>query len=169
MIDILERHMARVNRLGDDPRVVLIRHQYVYALLWNTRYQEAAAMQRETSLIADRLGDNRSKAYAMTSEINVSTLIAPKPLDEFEILQKAAIRAATETSDPYIQTWTRFVIGWEEMYRGRKAARDWARELMQVGQQFKDPRSTGFGLWLLTWIALSRVPLPRRWSTANSH
>ena len=158
MIDILERHIARINRLGDDPRVVLIRHQYVYALLWNTRYQEAAAMQRETSLIADRLGDSRSKAYAMTSEINVSTLIAPKPLHEFEILQKAAIKAATETADPYIQTWARFVIGWEEMYRGRKAARDWARELMEVGQQFKDPRSTGFGLWLLTWIALSSSP-----------
>ena len=115
-------------------------------------------MQRETSLMADRLGDSRSKAYAMTSEINVSTLIAPKPLHEFEILQRAAIKAATETTDPYIQTWTRFVIGWEEMYRGRKAARDWAGELMQVGQKFKDPRSTGFGLWLLTWIALSSSP-----------
>ena len=33
-------------------------------------------------------------------------------------------------------------------------ARDAARELMQVGRLLNDPRSTGFGLDLLTWIAL---------------
>jgi hypothetical protein len=34
-------------------------------------------------------------------------------------------------------------------------ARASARELMQVGQQLNDPRSTGFGLALLTWIAVT--------------
>ena len=76
MIDVLERYLARIDRLGDDPRAVLIRHQYVFALLWNTRYREAAAMQRETSPMADRLGDSRSKAYALASEILVSTILA---------------------------------------------------------------------------------------------
>ena len=33
-------------------------------------------------------------------------------------------------------------------------ARDAARELMQVGRLLNDPRSTGFGLWLLSIIAL---------------
>jgi hypothetical protein len=33
-------------------------------------------------------------------------------------------------------------------------AREAARELMQVGQLLNDPRSTGFGLGLFTWIAL---------------
>ena len=49
MIGTLERHLPRVDRLGDDPRAVLIRHQYVFALLWSTRYREGAAMQRELS------------------------------------------------------------------------------------------------------------------------
>ncbi len=155
MIDVLQRYLPRVDRLGDDPRAVLIRHQYVFALLWNTRFQEAAAMQRETSPIADRLGDSRSKAYSLTSEIHVSTMVAPKPLDEFETLKRKAIEAASATSDGYIQNWTRFVIGWEQMHRElMNDARESARELMQVGRLLSDPRSTGFGLALLTWNAL---------------
>ena len=150
MIDVLERYLARIDRLGDDPRAVLIRHQYVFALLWNTRYREAAAMQRETLPMADRLGDSRSKAYALAGEILVSTIVAPKPLNEFEILKREAIKAASDTTDAYIQSWTRFVIGWEEMHRGRmNDARDAARELMQVGRLLNDPRSTGFGLGIV--------------------
>ena len=34
-----------------------------------------------------------------------------------------------------------------------KDARDLAHELMQVGRLLNDPRSTGFGLNLLSWIA----------------
>jgi len=155
LIDVLKRYLPRIDRLGDDPKVVLIRHQYVIALLWNTRNREAAAMQRETSSIANRLGDSRSKAYSLTGEILVSTLIAPKSLDEFGTLKREAIKAASETPDAYIQNWTRFVIGWEELYRGRiNDAREAARELMQVGRVLNDPRSTGQALAVLTWIAL---------------
>ena len=112
-------------------------------------------MQRETSPMADRLGDSRSKAYSLAGEIFVSTIVAPKPLHEFEILKREAIKAASDTTDAYIQNWTRFVIGWEELHRGRmNEARDAARELMQVGRRLNDPRSTGLGLNLLTWIAL---------------
>src|SRR4029077_9839961 len=120
---------------------------YVVALIWNTRYQEALAVQRETSPMATRLGDSRSKAYSLAGEIHASTMIAPKTLEEFQILKDEAIKAASETIDAYIHNWTRFVIGWEEFHRGRMIeARDIAHELMRVGQQLNDPRSTGFGL-----------------------
>lgn len=155
LIDVIKRYLARIDRLGDDPRAVLIRHQYVFALLWNTRHREAAAMQRESWPIADRLGDSRSKAYALAGEIHVATVVAPKSLNEFETLKREAINAASDTTDAYIQNWTRFVIGWEEFHRGRmNHARDSARELMRVGGLLNDPRSTGLGLALLTWIAL---------------
>ena len=80
MIGILERYLPRIDRLGDDVRAVLIRHHYVFALVWNTRYREAAAVQRETLPIAERLGDSRSRAYSLTSELLVSTTAAPKAL-----------------------------------------------------------------------------------------
>jgi len=33
-IDVLTRYLSRTDRLGDDSRVVLIRHHYVWALVW---------------------------------------------------------------------------------------------------------------------------------------
>jgi hypothetical protein len=128
-IRVLRRHLARVDRLGDDPRAILIRHLYVFALAWSARYREAALLQEETSPIANRLGDSRSKAYSLAGEITVSTMIAPKPLAEFEKLKNDAIKAASDTTDSFIQSWIRFVIGWEEFHRGRIShARDspWA-------------------------------------------
>jgi class 3 adenylate cyclase/tetratricopeptide (TPR) repeat protein len=155
MISVLERYLARIDSRGDDPRTVLIRHHYVFALLWNARYREAAAVQKATSQITSHLKDSRSKAYTLAGEIQVSTIVEPKQLDEFEAIKREAIKAASTSADAYIQSWMRYVIGWEEIHRGRmNEARDSARELMRVGRTLNDPRSTGLGLALLTWIAL---------------
>jgi hypothetical protein len=155
IIEILERYLSRIDRLGDDGRAVLIRHHYVVALIRNFRFRQAATVQRYTSSLAERTGDSRSKAYSLAGEILVSTMVAPIPLNEFNALKKEALVAASDTADAHIQNWTRFVIGLEEMTRGRiNEARDAARELIHVGQGLKDARSTGFGLWLLSWIAL---------------
>jgi len=47
LIGIFERYAARIARIGDDPRAVLIRHQCAFALVRSTRFREAAAMQPE--------------------------------------------------------------------------------------------------------------------------
>ena len=154
-IRVLGRYLTRVDRLGDDPRAVLIRHQYVIALIWSARYREAASMQEATSPIANRLGDSGSKAYSLAGEIHVSTMIGPKPFTEFEKLKNEAIKTVSDTTDVYIQSWIRFVIGWQEFHRGRIThARNSARELMQVGRTLGDPRPIGLGLALLTIIAM---------------
>jgi class 3 adenylate cyclase/tetratricopeptide (TPR) repeat protein len=155
IIEVVERYLARIDRLENDARVVLIRHQYVFALLCSARFQEAAA-QQQTLRIANRLSDSRSKAYAFASEIFVSTFVAPKRPHELETLKSEAVEAATDTADAYIQNWTRYVIGWEEAHRGRmNKAREAARELMQLGQRLNDPRSTALGLSLLGIVALA--------------
>src|SRR5262249_16776501 len=92
MIVVLRRFLPRIDRLGSDSRAVLLRHHYVLALIFNTRYREAAAVQQETSVIAERIGDRRSKAYSLAGEILVSW-IAPKSLDQFERLKREAIDA----------------------------------------------------------------------------
>ena len=156
LIDVVERYLARIDRLGDDPRAVRIRHQYGFTLAWNTRYRDAAIMQRETALIADRLGDSTSKAYSLANEIFISTVIAPKTTHEFELVKSQALKAASDSADPYIQNWTRYVIWLEELHRGRIGeARALTHELMQVGRQLNDPRSIGLGLGMLAGIANS--------------
>ena len=59
-IDLLEKFAAPIERLGDDPKAVILRHHSVFALIWNRKYKKAWAAQREASEIADRLKDNRS-------------------------------------------------------------------------------------------------------------
>jgi len=154
-IAVTERYLTRIARLSDDARAVLIRHNYVFALLWNTRYRLASEVQREARQMAGRLDDSRPKAYALASEILVSTLVAPRPPHEFETLKRDAIKAASDTADAYIQNWARFVVAWEEFHQGRvDDARESARALMQVGRRLDDPRSTGLGLCVLALIAL---------------
>ena len=123
-IDVLTRYLARIDRLGDDPRAVLIRILYVIALFMNARYREAAAMQRETSRMADRLGDAGSKAWALVNEIYVSTIVEPKPLHEFEILKTEAIKAASDATEAIIQKSARELDGllqvaWASSYSDR--------------------------------------------------
>jgi hypothetical protein len=35
MIEVLNRYLWRIERLGDDPKAVVIRHHYVFALMWS--------------------------------------------------------------------------------------------------------------------------------------
>jgi hypothetical protein len=152
-INVTARYLARVDRVADDPRAIIIRLYYIHALCYNLRYREAATVQQQCSLIAYRLSDSTSKMCALAGKIFVSTLIAPMPLHEFELLNREAIAAGTADAD--IHANLRAIIGWEEINRGRvNQARDSARELIQVGQSLNDPRSTGFGLRLLAFIAL---------------
>jgi hypothetical protein len=155
LIDTLERHLPRIDHLGDDPSALLIRTHYVGALANNARYRDAAAAQPKTLEMAYRLGDSKSKARALASEIWVSLIVDPKPLNSFEALKRETIDAASESADAYIQHGTGAALAWAELHKGRiNEARAAAREFMRVGQQLNDPRSTGLGLSILAWIAL---------------
>ena len=153
-ISVLGRYVARIQRLGDDPRVILIHYHYARALFLNARYREAAAMQNEILSMADRLGDSVSSAYALLGEMQITTIVAPKLRQNFEY-SKGAIDAAISAQDVYVKTEARLAICTEELSRGRTGcARDLALELLEFGRSLNDPRSIGEGLWLLSYIAL---------------
>ena len=155
LIDTLERHLPRMDRLGDDPTVPVIRSHYVIALAQNARYQDAAAAQRKTLEMAYRLGDSKSKAYALASEIWVSMIVDPKPLNSFEALKREAIETASESADAYIQNGAGVVVAFAEIHRGRiNEARAAAHEFMRIGRESNNPRSTGYGLAILACIAI---------------
>ena len=65
-------------------------------------------------------------------------MIEPKPLAAFETLCKEAIQVASETADYYIQSWMWFVIGWDEMHRGRAShAREAMRSLCNLVRRWQ--------------------------------
>jgi hypothetical protein len=155
VIEIFDRYSARVERLRDDPRAVLIRYGYAFALLFNARFRDASAVHQQMSNMAHRLGDNPSMACALTIETVVSLVLAPKSMEEFTKFKSETIKVVSDTQDPYIDTVARSFIAIEEASRGRmNDARDTARGLIQVGQQLNDPRSIGLGLNISAQIAL---------------
>jgi class 3 adenylate cyclase len=155
LVSTVERHLQRLDMLGDDPRSIRIRHQQVFALVWTARFREAETAQRSVSLMASRVDDDQSRAYSLAGEILVSTVVAPKSLDAFEAVARDAVAAASKTNDVYIQTWVQFVIGWDEFHRGRiHKARKAADELATAGERLGDPRATSEALALAAWIAL---------------
>jgi tetratricopeptide (TPR) repeat protein len=153
LIPIIERYRPRIDRLGNDRRVVLILHQRVISLVWTNRYREAAAAQDEISAMADRLDDDLSTAYSAAGAILTSWTNWPPRAERNEALSRTALLAAASTNDPFIQSWSRWVIALDALERGQPSeARSSALEMITIGQHSNDPRSVGFGLNCLAWI-----------------
>jgi class 3 adenylate cyclase/tetratricopeptide (TPR) repeat protein len=154
LIAIVERFRPRIERATDSHDRILIQHHYVLGLLWSARYREAEKIQSDLSAMAARLGDARSKAYAIASALHLSTFVTPYPIATFIELHREAIAAAED--DVYLQHFILAAAGWDELSRGRVAmAHQAAEELLAVGRQLKDPRSMGYAMALKAWIALT--------------
>jgi hypothetical protein len=147
---VVVRFQPRLTRLGDNPKRVLIQHHYVMALFGSGQYRDAEGAQAHLTGMAVRLGDARSKAYALGSEIVVSAIYSPKPIDVFETLSSAAVAAAACTDDRYVQAMVHGAVGWDEIHRGRiPKMHEAAEKLMAVGRRVNDP-----GMFLRAWADL---------------
>jgi tetratricopeptide (TPR) repeat protein len=156
VVDIADKFAARLHNLGDSTQTVLVVHQKVFALCFMTKFQTALAEQANIMRMVERLGDGRSRAYALSSEILISSAVAPKTLIELEPLVRAALEAASTTEDAYIGSVVRWVIAIDEIGRGRmRIAREIAEEMSAIGRHLNDPRPMGMGMGILGWIALA--------------
>jgi len=154
-IEIVEQFAPRLDRLGDHSYCVIIRHFQISALLCSGRYRQASELQRTLSQMSERLGDRWSRTYALLSALSVSTIFAPYPIDIFERLSREAIDAASNMNDAYLRN-AQQVVGWDDFHRGRiSRAHTAAEELMAMGRRMNDPRSTGLGMYLHAWAALT--------------
>ena len=154
-IEIVARFRPRLDRLGDEHICIIVHHHYVFALLSSARYREADTAQTKLSAMAERLENPRSLAYALATALHLSTLIAPKPIETFEALSFQAKSAAASGGEASLQIYLGWVVGWDEVHRGRIGkALESAEELLAVGRQKNDPRALGYGMWLRAWIAM---------------
>jgi predicted ATPase len=149
LTEIVARFMLRLDRLGADPKCILVQHHYVIALLWSGRYREAEKAQGNLTAMAARLHDAKSRAYALASAIHVWTITASNSVEVFDAVSREASTAASNVDDAYLQCFLRYVVGWKEMHHGRMTkAHEAAEDLMAVGRRMNDPRSIGFAMQL---------------------
>jgi class 3 adenylate cyclase len=156
VVEIIQRFGTRLNSLADSANTVSIAHQKVFGLCFMGSFQAALEEQSHINKMAGRLNDDRSIAYALSSQILVSSAVAPKSRQELAPLVKSALNAASRVQDAYIRSVVRWVIAIDELCRGRMtAARQIAEEMSEIGRDLKDPRPTGMAMGILGWIALT--------------
>lgn len=154
MIGLANEVLPRLNRIGDSRHHVLFLHHYVSCLVCNARYLEALRVQRELSAMAARLGDREAIAYALVSELSVSTYCAPMPSDAFEARRRETEAALADVNDAYLQNFFLATVGWDEVCRGRvDRAHAAADRLVAVGTAMNDPRALGYGTAMRALIA----------------
>jgi class 3 adenylate cyclase len=151
---IVERFKFRLDRLGANPSCVLVQHHYVFALCSTARLREAVTAQADLSVTAAKL-DERSRAYALVSAVQLSPYVRLYQADTFDSLSREALVAASKLNDPYLQFLTRSAIAIEESFRGRITnALKATEELVEVGRRANDPRSLGYGIAQRAMVAL---------------
>ena len=154
--ETVERFASRLDRLGDNASCILVQHQYVFAMILSMRYREAENAQSNLSAMAERLGDVKSSAYALASAVHLSPFIGQHAVDVFDALSREALNAASDLNDSYLQCFVRHAVAHDDFVRGRmKKAEEVAQELLTVGRQMNDPRSTGYGMVVRALVALA--------------
>ncbi len=149
MIGLVERVGPFLARAADTGDHVLFLHHHVSCLVANSRFHDALAVQRQLTAMARRVGDPKSIAYALVSELSVSTYcVRSAPLSNAEFAaRRAEIDAAlTRFDDPYLENFYFAMLGWNELTRGRvQGAREAAEQLVLHGAQRSDARALGYG------------------------
>ena len=154
------RHRRQVRRtaenLGDSTQTVLIVHQKVFALCFMNKFQAALAEQANITRMAERLGDDRSRAYALSSQILVSSAVEPKSPKTKSRLSKLLSR---QPRGPKTRTFAAWFAGSSPSMKSAaeecNAAREIAEEMSAIGRHLNDPRPRGMGMGILGWIALT--------------
>lgn len=155
MIEMAGEVRPILDRIGDGRHHVLFLHHYVACLVCNGRYLDALRVQQELSAMAARLGDPKSMAYALVSELAVSCYTAPMTNAAFEDRRRVADAALAGLDDAYLQNYYLANLGWNEVCRGRAArAGAGADRLVAAGVQMNDPRSLGYGMAMKALIAM---------------
>jgi class 3 adenylate cyclase/tetratricopeptide (TPR) repeat protein len=168
VVDIADTFAANIQNLGDSTQTVLILHQKVFSLCFMSKFQEALAEQANITRMAERLGDDRSRAYSLSGEILVSSAVAPRALSDQKSIVRSALKAASRTEDVYIRSVVHWVIAIDEIGRGRMSvARKIAEKMSKIGRQMNDPRPMGMGMGILGWIALTSDDYAKALSCAD--
>jgi hypothetical protein len=155
IIEVTTRFRPNLNRSGDSRHHVLILHHYISSLVWTARYRDALGVQQELSAMARRLGEPKSMAYALVSELHVSTYCAPISIEAFQAKRREAEAALTSVDDAYLHYFYSGILAWDEVNRGRiREARAAVERLMAIGVSMNDPRSVGYAAAMKAMIAI---------------
>jgi len=105
--------------------------------------------------MAERLGDDRSKAYARASWILSKCLLGQSSADEADRQIGLALAESQRVDDSYLHYLVLWSSAWDCFQRGlTDRGRAYSRELQERGRRLGDPRALAAGLGNLAWFDL---------------
>ncbi len=152
-IAVVERHMARLYGLNDLPQSVIVLSNYAGNLVLALRWREMGKHVEHCLAMAERLGDDRSKAYARANWIHAKCLVGESSRDEAE-RQIALARAESDrVDDAHLHFIVFWACAWDRFQRGlTDHGRDIAREFHERGRRTGDPRALSASLSFIAWF-----------------
>jgi tetratricopeptide (TPR) repeat protein len=145
-----------LHRLGDNRHHALFLHHYALCLLWSGRYLQGLKVQKDLTAMAKTLGDTETLAYALVTELTVSTYCAPLPTDVFVAKRLEAETALAGMDDAYLLNTLYNISSYDALCRGRIAeALKAAERAIDFGVSTNDPRGQGYGLAMKAIIAMT--------------
>lgn len=155
MLDLAIKVGPILEGVGDSHHRVLFLHHHSACLVWNGRYRDALEVQSELSAMAERLGDPRSMAYALVTELSVSCYCGRLSSEAFTVKRQKAETVLAGLDDAYLHNFFLAHVGWNAVSRGQVAeANQAADNMIVVGVSMNDPRSLGYGTAMKALIAM---------------
>ena len=166
---IVRQHLPRFDALGDLPQTVVMLSNYIFATLMNCEHTSAIPAAERALAMAERLGDDRSKAYARASIIMSKSMFAQLSQEEADHHRRLLVSESQHVDDAYLHGLVMFASTWDYLQRGHTdLARAGAIELRTYGQRRGDPRALGYCLAILGWVDVLTSVTMRHLSTAKN-
>ncbi|MBV8588639.1 MAG: AAA family ATPase, partial [Acetobacteraceae bacterium] len=150
---IAERYLSRLESMGDTSQLVFALTFYSLALGVADELVPAEAVAHRALETAERIGDDRARAYAAIALLSWSHPLRRYPLDVAQGMAERLLRDSMAAADNYAINGAYFCLSSEYVHRGLfKQARGWAYKLLDAGRERGDPRALGMAYWVLSWI-----------------
>jgi class 3 adenylate cyclase len=155
LVSVVDRHMTRLQGASDLPQTVIVLSNYVIAAMEMSRWHAMSKEAERSLAIAERLNDDRSKAYGRANWILAKCLLGQSSLKEAERQIEAALAESERVDDPHLQFLVLWACAWDCFQRGlTDRGREFGREMQERGRRRNDPRALAAGLWVIAWFDL---------------
>jgi len=157
---VATKFMPVVKQAGETPELVTAYYYQTLSLVQRFELRAAHTLMSEAIEVAERVGDERARAYARAGLLHCATRLGLDTLEQAERKKAELIEACQSLDDNFLRNSVYFFVTWDYFYRGLiKDARAIAIRLIASGESTGDPRAIGFANWILGWInAISGSP-----------
>jgi class 3 adenylate cyclase/tetratricopeptide (TPR) repeat protein len=155
LLKTTDRHLERLCELGDLPQTVVVLGNLVFADMIGSRWHVMSEHADRALAIAERLGDDRSKAGARAGWILSKCLLGQSSAEEAGRQIDLALAESQRVDDAHLHNLVLWSSAWDCFQRGlTDRGRAYCRELQDRGRRLGDPRLEAAGLGNLAWFDL---------------